>query len=670
MSDLADALGRDTELEELRRALRSAQTQLSVYRRKSDEIRDALTAAARDAVLTMGPLPPVKPAKARQGSGSPEVALLHATDWQASKVTASYSSQVLRDRVDVLKHKVTRLTAIQRADHPVDECVVMFGGDMIEGLFNYPAQLWQIDASLFDQWASTAWLCADLIRHLLTVFGRVSVVAEWGNHGRIGSKRAEVPKNDNMDRMVYAHARALLAGEDRLDWPDCPGDVQQVEIGAYRALLIHGDEIGRTGFASPMTIVRHADRWRSGAWPWEFRDLYCVDTVTEALTPAGWKHFDSIGELPIATLNPDTSAFEWQVPQRIVSYEYSGPMVHHLGRSMDHFATVDHDMWVGHKRGPWGKRKSLDVPASLNWRYRAAADRWVGTVDFPAETPGRIRSGDLHDVAELIGWFVAEGCSWAPAGQPARQVIIAQSRTAKPDNHKRILELLRRLGYPNATSRPDAVRVCNTELAVWLRNECGYLAPNKHVPAWAKELPKPALLTLIEAACMGDGSAVKTGNGRGLTHYYTASQRLAEDMQEVALKAGLATGLTVRAPRGFGTLPSYQVALSAAPVRTMATTKTVTEWSGRVWCPTVPNGLWFMRRNGRVMVTGNCGHFHTHSEWAMANGEGTVFQTGSTESDNRYARDGMAASAVPSQRLHFVDPQAGRVTAQYKVILG
>ncbi len=45
----------------------------------------------------------------------------------------------------------------------------------------------------------------------------------------------------------------------------------------------------------------------------------------------------------------------------------------------------------------------------------------------------------------------------------------------------------------------------------------------------------------------------------------------------------------------------------------------------------------------------------------------SVYQTGSTESENRYAGVMLAASAVPSQRVHFVDPVAGRTTAQFKV---
>ena len=53
----------------------------------------------------------------------------------------------------------------------------------------------------------------------------------------------------------------------------------------------------------------------------------------------------------------------------------------------------------------------------------------------------------------------------------------------------------------------------------------------------------------------------------------------------------------------------------------------------------------------------------------MANGEGNVYMTGSTESENRYAGVMLAASAIPSQRLHFIDLERGRTTAQYQIWL-
>jgi hypothetical protein len=61
------------------------------------------------------------------------------------------------------------------------------------------------------------------------------------------------------------------------------------------------------------------------------------------------------------------------------------------------------------------------------------------------------------------------------------------------------------------------------------------------------------------------------------------------------------------------------------------------------------------------------GHYHSHAQWPLPDGAGNLFQTGSIESDNRYARDNLAVTATPSQRLHFIDPRKGRVTAQYQV---
>ena len=62
------------------------------------------------------------------------------------------------------------------------------------------------------------------------------------------------------------------------------------------------------------------------------------------------------------------------------------------------------------------------------------------------------------------------------------------------------------------------------------------------------------------------------------------------------------------------------------------------------------------------------GHFHTPMTLTMANG-GQIYVTGSPESENVYAKEFMAATGQPSQRLHFVDPDAGQVTASYLVWL-
>lgn len=283
--DLPDEIV-SSDVNELRKALVRTQRQLKDAKKRTNELVEATIQAAKDATLAMGAIQPVTaPEMAKGVKKKPEVALWHLTDWQGSKKTTTYNSEIMRKRVMEFVKKARAITEIQRADHPVKDVVILFGGDMVEGLFNYPAQLHEVDATLFEQYVIVSRLIVDTVRQALSIYDKVLVVAEWGNHGRIGSKRADVPRNDNIDRMCYELARQLLLGEKRLTWQDCPDDVQRVEIGAYRALLIHGDEVGRNGFASPMAIVQHANRWRSGAYPWEFRDVYIGHYHTHACWP-------------------------------------------------------------------------------------------------------------------------------------------------------------------------------------------------------------------------------------------------------------------------------------------------------------------------------------------------------------------------------------------------
>ena len=279
------------EVKELRVALMRLQKKLIQSKQRVDDLVEATHNAAYGAQLTMGAIAPVPAPKIASVKGKQEVALWHMTDWQGAKKTPSYNSEIMRERVLQFAEKAVRITDIQRKDHPVDECVIMFGGDMVEGLFNFPSQAFEIDATLFEQYVNVSRLCVDVVRYALANYKKVTVVPEWGNHGRIGSKRDNVPRSDNFDRMCYELARQLLAGEKRLTWQECPEDIQRVEIGNYRALLIHGDEVGRNGFASPGAIVQHANRWRSGSYNWEFRDVY----IGHYHTHAEWAMANGLG---------------------------------------------------------------------------------------------------------------------------------------------------------------------------------------------------------------------------------------------------------------------------------------------------------------------------------------------------------------------------------------
>jgi hypothetical protein len=273
---MTESLESFVEVEALREANQRLSRQLYQAKAKTDRLVEAAHQGGLDAMMALGPIVPVPvPEVDKRRTKKEEVALWHLSDWQLSKKTPTYNSEVAKQRVMLFCHKAAKITYIQREDHPIKKCVILLGGDIIEGVQIFAQQPFEIDQTIFGQFVTASRLIVDVVRYALSLYSSVEVVAEWGNHGRMGSKRSVIPSSDNLDRMTYELSRQLLENESRLTWPENSGeDVQRVQIGSYKALLIHGDEIGRGGFASPMTIVRHADRWKAGAYPWEFQDVY------------------------------------------------------------------------------------------------------------------------------------------------------------------------------------------------------------------------------------------------------------------------------------------------------------------------------------------------------------------------------------------------------------
>lgn len=275
-----------TENDELRRLVSEMQAKLRRSQTQTAELIEAVKQGARDAAVVLGNPPPVKPPKRDGRQKQAEVALLHCSDWQIGKVTDSYNTEVACSRVDKLAEKVVRLAAIERADHPVNEAHVMLGGDMVEGVNIFPGQAFEVDASLFKQMFSAVGCIERLLRTLLSDFERVHVWEEYGNHGRLGRK-GDHPADDSADLLVYRLAREKLGADERLVWNESQGWHSIVEIGAYRALLVHGDEIKQFGGQTPaFGIARKVNAWATG--------------VVEPFTDAYLGHFHQPLVLPIA----------------------------------------------------------------------------------------------------------------------------------------------------------------------------------------------------------------------------------------------------------------------------------------------------------------------------------------------------------------------------------
>jgi len=267
---LQDELNETDQVDELRRALARAQAQYAKLKKSRDEMAGIVYQAAKDAALAYPRLPIAPPAKAKKHR--PEVAVWHLTDWQLGKATTTYDSAECANRIGTFVNKALKITEIQRKDHSVDECVILFGGDMVEGIDIFGTQAFEVDSTLFAQLFSVTQILEMVVRRAALAYPTVRVVGEYGNHGRIG-KFGALPKADNFDRIAYGITQNNTKDLKNVAWQLSADWYQHVTIGNYRLLLVHGDEIRSFSGTPLFAIIKRVSAWAAGIVP-AFDDCY------------------------------------------------------------------------------------------------------------------------------------------------------------------------------------------------------------------------------------------------------------------------------------------------------------------------------------------------------------------------------------------------------------
>jgi hypothetical protein len=261
----------------------------------------------------------------------------------------------------------------------------------------------------------------------------------------------------------------------------------------------------------------------------------CYAPGTEVYTDRGFIAIESavIGDRCLS-LNPETFDLEYVPVVKTISRPESSELLHFTSRDFDMKVTKDHNMFV--------LRRERSYTAHREWEFITAAkvpresrfyrsSEWTGSADpFVMIGDSRIESGLF---AEFMGWWLSEG------SLNNNSVVIAQSKTAHPENYDRITEVCMALG--DARHRSGCIAVFNKPLR-WYLSRFGY-AKDKYVPEEIKRMAPQFIRRFLDAYAAGDGHVRKGkkwkgGNFANEITYATSSQRMADDIGECILKVG------------------------------------------------------------------------------------------------------------------------------------
>jgi lon-related putative ATP-dependent protease len=353
--------------------------------------------------------------------------------------------------------------------------------------------------------------------------------------------------------------------------------------------LLVDNSSGRVPFVD---ATGHGSAQLFGSIAWDPYQQLSEDT--EVLTKQGWKF---IGEITkddeVATLR-DGKYFEWNKPcGEYVKEAYDGKMVHIYGGSLDILVHPEHRLLIKDD-GKYVFKKARDcVGIPITVKKDAV---WISDKSID------------KNMVELWGWFITEGSSYPDGHHKTIKITQVKTKT-----RKEIMDLLRRMHISFNTTFKD-IKISHN---VRLYNEFHKLSHQEHryIPQQLKELNSFYLKILLETLIKGDGTLYKDGRWR----YYTCSKRLADDVQEIALKLGIATTVKQTSPSKTKT-GRKQWYITNVNSESTVIPKYV-NYYGMIRCLAVKNETLYIRRNGRTAWCGNTGGLGTPEHQRVSAGD-------------------------------------------------
>lgn len=353
----------------------------------------------------------------------------------------------------------------------------------------------------------------------------------------------------------------------------------------------------------------------------------CHSEDTLALTDSGFKLYQDVTENDkIGCYNPITGVLEYHPYIARHEYDFDGDLIHFQTDKIDIAVTENHRMWSA-------KRDSdkFEFIEAKNVRRRA---RFIGSIDgFAGNDLASVQVGDtsipIYQYCELAGFYVSEGCvaNEKRVGRENETTTLVVYQSIDGKARKQIESLFNSIGHNYC--RKDAVCKYDPELAQHFEIEYGRGSENKHLPSWLKNLSPEYLEIIIKSMIMGDG-CTQHKDDRKIDNYsyYTSSEQLAKDFAEISFKCGYVSKIVKRLARGknghinksgyeFNNKKDmYTVYISKGfkgknPGLDSRSKKYVGKeiekmtYKGKVWCFTVPYGLFVTMRNGKITVQGN-----------------------------------------------------------------
>lgn len=362
--------------------------------------------------------------------------------------------------------------------------------------------------------------------------------------------------------------------------------------------------------------------------------LFCLDPLTEVLSPDGWKSANEINEISevLAFDIKNDSVKKVKVTDRVYRKPYENEIMYGIEAPHLNIKVSDnHDMIVKGKSSScknWQKQKAF-----------ACAER-TSLYQIPVAGFGKFKGANLSESdLKFLGWYLSDGTinkttngfsiaqsvSKTNHISDIRNTLIAcnfkftetlKRRKNVPITHQDVIQFTVSKGKPRAT---------NKNLTGWQRLEKWM---NKLIPDCYDDLTREQFLILLETLNLGDGVNNHSSLDyvkRTLTITCGDNLNMADRLQALCIVRGLRCNVAYPHYEGYSkwailhirdcqtaTIAGINVKdgkISNKKVYKRSRFLKLNERPDFVWCLTNELGTLITRRKGKVAIVGNCQQF-------------------------------------------------------------
>jgi len=354
--------------------------------------------------------------------------------------------------------------------------------------------------------------------------------------------------------------------------------------------------------------------------------IHCLTLDHEVLTLDGWKFFNDIKITDkIACLNGGKLVYD--NPIDILYYpDHEGDMYEIKNSSIDLKVTTNHRMFVSKlysRKCIWQPHKLEKAEDIIGKHRKYKKDAEWDTPDYQFFLPECITNSVKQPKIKMNmdSWLIYLGI-WITEGwvnKNAKYTITICQCKQRVKNV--IIDAITKIGYNyNIISNGEKIRISNKQLWCYLQ-QFSLGAPNNFLPDWVFKLSKRQTRLLINSMILGDGTY--SGNCRS---YYTTSIKLANQFSQLCLHAGWASTTHTHMKSGNETYIGNRKIISNHDVLRISVIEKKLHPSVNhshchkqnvqveritknekcpVFCLQVPSEIFYVRRNGKSIWTGN-----------------------------------------------------------------